>query len=394
MLIKHYLNQGCKKVKKIGIITHYYKSNNYGGLLQAFALCKLLTKYGYSAEQICYDTTSSPYYTQGISDSKIYAVKGIIKNKLSSIYHKFVDRNIHKKIYLRNSAIAKFAQRIPHSTTIYTDSTIKESNGTYDVFITGSDQVWNLDWYFPAYFLDFVEKDKPKISYAASISKDTLSEVQKEIIKNHLLDYKAISVRELSSVELISDFANVDVKWVLDPTLLLTAEEWESICSERDITEKYIFCYFLGEDSQARHLAEEYARKHSLKVVTIPYLSGHYRKCDGDFGDIQLFDVDPGKFITLIKDAEVVFTDSFHATVFSNIFKKQYYTFERSGFTSMSSRIFSLIKLFQSETHFCNSDEKKTFSYIESIAPIDYSMEQVLYNEMKDLSLKFLLENI
>ncbi len=381
-------------MKKIGIITHYYNSHNYGGLLQAYALCRILDEYGYDAEQISYDTSVSISLQKKASSKGANTVKSKIRGLLSSFYHRQMDRKILSGILKRNAIIAEFAETIPHSKITYTDATISECNDIYDVFITGSDQVWNLMWYYPAYFLDFVKPNKPKISYAASISQKKLTDDEILIIKSHLTDYTAVSVREENAVDLLTKCTSLPVEWTLDPTLLLSDKQWDVVSAERIIKDKYLFCYFLGDSTIARNLAKEYAKKHNLVLATIPYLSNHYRKCDKKFGDIQLYNVNPQMFISLIKYAEIIFTDSFHATVFSNIYKQQYYVFERSNFASMNSRIESLIRLFESSDRFCNSEDRQKLSYLESLSSIDYSIERPLFEQMKRKSLDFLLNNI
>ena len=273
-------------MKKIGIITHYYGSKNYGGLLQAYALCRVLNDSGYEAEQISYDlSTYKPFQLSLVN------LKGAIRDQLSIAYHYMLDQKIKKLIDCRKDAIRSFAKLIPHSNNVYNDITIEQCNDVYDIFITGSDQVWNIDWYYPAYFLNFVTANKIKMSYAASVSKNELTVEQALVIKEHLSDYKAISVREQSTVGLLSDISPVPVQWTLDPTLLLSDDQWDEICSPRLIDEKYVFCYFLGNSEESRNIATQFAKRHCLKLVTLPYLSGHYRACDRKFGEIQLFDI-------------------------------------------------------------------------------------------------------
>lgn len=363
------------KMKKIGILTHYYGSNNYGGLLQAYALCKKLSNLGYDAEQICFKSN------QMINDEIIQkkaskGFRGLAHWIVSLLQGKITSRKLIMKNFRENF--------IPHSDIVYTEENIDESNEKYDLFITGSDQVWNLNWYEHVYFLDFV-KEKPKISYAASFGMEQLSDGQKELLNEKLKNYKAISVREDKAVELIKNYTDYDAEKVLDPTLLLNSDEWDEIVPERKINKPYLFCYFLGKRNDIRELAIEYAENNSLKLVTIPYLLGNYRKCDLKFGDIKLFDPNPSEFISLIKYADCVMTDSFHACVFSNIYKKNYFVFQRYLSGKMSSRIYSLLDLFKCGERFCDNKEKENLQYIEKVT-VESQSQKIIEEQEKSLN--------
>ena len=156
------------------------------------------------------------------------------------------------------------------------------------------------------------------------------------------------------------------------------------------IKEKYLFCYFLGENPNSRKLATKYALENGLKIVTLPHLLGNYRKCDAKFGDKKLYSVSPNQFLSLIKHAEVIFTDSFHATVFSNVFQKEYFIFGRNSLGKMGGRIYSLTKLFESEERFCDNDKKESLEYINSLNKIDYNKSLESFINIKEKSLEFL----
>lgn len=386
---------------KIGIITHYYQSTNYGGNLQAYALCKKLLDNGIQAEQISFSFLSgngmSRYarfaeasFMENVKKAWNYACA--INNKYQTQYN---DRKIANNLLSRKAAVLTFNKVcIPHSERVYTAKTIQDCVDYYDGFITGSDQVWNPLWYFPPFFLNFVPVGKKKLSYAASISQSELSLEQREIFRENLKDFSAISVREASAAELIQDLSQVCVTQVLDPTLLLSNSEWDTICAERMIREPYLFCYFMEADQSMREKATSYAKRKHLKTVTLPHLSGHFRMCDANFGDIQLYDVSPECFLSLIKYADEIFTDSFHGTAFSCLYQKQFLVFARSGQMGMDTRITSLMSLFHTEKRFCNSEEWVSLAYIEGLAPIDYSHPLPEFEKMKRHSEKFLFSNL
>ena len=283
---------------------------------------------------------------------------------------------------------------IAHSGNVFDSKNIIECITQYDAFITGSDQVWNFTWYNPEFFLDFVPSDKIKLSYAASIACDHLTNSQKEIFRNSLKDYKAVSVREKSAVNLISDLSPVPVENVLDPTLLLDRSDWDEICSDRVIADDYVFCYFLGENKQSRKLAERFAKQNNLKLVTIPHAGGWIKLADRNFGDVKLFDATPNDFISLIKHARYVFTDSFHAVVFSYIYQKQYFVFNRNKTGEMSSRIQDITELFGAPSRFCYDASRENFQYLNSLSDIDYTQANPIFEKLKQESIEFLKRNL
>ena len=282
-------------------------------------------------------------------------------------------------------------ETVPHSKNVYTNEDIQGCTEKYDCFITGSDQVWN--GYNPAYFLDFVPSSKKKVSYSASISRDYLTDEQKEIFKNSLKDYDAVSVREPSSIKLIEDLSPVPVVSTLDPTLLLEREDWDKVSSKRLIEEDYVFCYFLGDYKKTRKIANEFAKKHGLKIACIPYTAGIVLS-DKKFGDYRLIDASPEDFISLIKHAKYIFTDSFHAVVFSHIYGKEFFVFNRDKRALMSGRIKDITSLFACPERYCGTSDKMTLEYIEGLPALDYSRETEEFVNKKRESIEFLENNL
>lgn len=378
----------------IGIVTHYYNSTNFGGNLQAYALCRFLNENFpfVKAEQISYDIRQNSRKQHNLSTVSVYRiVKKLRTLAQNKIYAKTKLAEM-QSIKIREKAILKFnTQMIPHSAKVYNADTVAQCTANYDVFITGSDQVWHPSAVCPAYLLSFVNgAEKPKISYAASIAKTDLSEEEKNAFKIALLDYKAVSVREEEAVKLLSGLSPVTPKWVLDPTMLLTTAQWDSVAAKRRINAPYLFCYFLGDDIRQRKLAQTFAKEKGLKIVTLPFLLGRYRKCDANFGDELLFDTSVPDFLSLIKFSDYVLTDSFHAAVFSVLYKKEFFVFERAGAKSAGSRIHSLLSLFDMEDRFCNTPEKMQVSYFTKQNSLYQVKSFDKFEKMKALSVRFL----
>lgn len=394
--------KGICEMKRVGIITHYYGSKNYGGNLQAYALCKLIQNEEYIVEQISYNMYNQTSNRNRIERLRILKLKELVAKifchfrlSICNKIQRMQDHKIRTHFVKRSKALHLFNRNsIPHSERVYNNDNIIDCINDYDVFITGSDQVWNPLWVNAVFFLDFVPSNKFKMSYAASISQNDLTPEQIKIFKQSLSDYDAVSVREENAVRLLQEISPVAVEWVLDPTLLLSSEQWDEICAKQIVFKKYMFCYYLGDNTNQRKIAEQFAKNHGLIIVTLPHLAGQYCKCDAEFGDEQLYDISPEQFISLIKYAEYVFTDSFHATVFSIIYKKQYCVFTKSEQVSMDSRIYSLTSLFDGECHFCDTPEKLNVQYIEGLSDLDYTKPFVKFEEMKLKSIGFLKGNL
>ncbi len=393
--------QSTATKSKIGIISLYYQNRNMGGLLQAYALCAKLRELGYFAEQITFDRKASM-----VSQSKWrtffkapfrYKLRSIKRNIEKVFFRLSRDhKEATKQIAAQNESFDRFALSIPHSDMVYTQKELPDCVEDYSVFITGSDQVWNMkaDGEFPAFFLDFVPHNKIKMSYAASISMTDISEEERSRIKDYLKSFHAVSVREKRAVELIQPLVSVPVAMNLDPTMLLSLQDWDASCGRRLVEGDYLFCYFLGERKKLRNLANKYAKINGLKIVTLPYIVGKYRACDRFFGDIRLSGITPFEFVALIKYAKAVFTDSFHGSVFSILYHKDFFVFNKESAGLHNSRIYSLLDQFDLMQRFCDTTFKETTGYMTSLPSIDYEgMEKKLQKYRAD-SIDFLNKNI
>ncbi len=334
-----------KAKKKVGIITLFHNNVNYGGLLQAYALTRYINSADYDCEQI-----RTSFITA--NDRKLIGSGKGIKNLIKSIVKFVIYIFIKNKLAARRRAFAGFEEKIPHSEAVYDSENIKRTNEIYDFFITGSDQVWNMSWYRPEYFLSFVE-NKPKISYAASMPARFQSSSD-EIIANHLRDFSSISVREQELVEKISGLSGKEAVQTVDSTLLFSAKEWDEVCDGRIIDEPYLICYFLSTNRAVKKYISEFAKKKRMKIVILPHVGG-INISDCFFGDMRLYDISPSQFVSLIKYADYVLTDSFHASVFSCIYKKKFVVFSRRGGERMNSRLHSLLKLYSNTDRFAGT---------------------------------------
>lgn len=360
-------------IGKVGIITHFYNTINYGGILQAYALCHYLRQFGVDVEQICYGENRDTSTNIFVRIAKV-TPKSIFR-KGKKVLYRFICKNMKPNEYAffkktmsdRHIKFQLFSEKlIPHSTRVFDDLSISECVNDYDTFVAGSDQVWNFSYFRPAYFLGFVPDSKPKVAYAASMGNTELSLEQWDFLKENLVQFSAISVRESSTASKLQEILKRPVVTVVDPTLLLECDEWKVLCEEKIVSKKYLFCYFISYNQRSRELAKEFAKEHDLQIVAV-YMSN--TECvfrDMGFADIVI-NADPAEFLSLIRYADYIFTDSFHAVIFSNLFEKEYAVFKRNEKDSTYSRVLDLSHLMGTEERCCFDDNRTTVEYINSL---------------------------
>lgn len=326
--------------KKIAILTLYYHNYNYGGLLQAYALQKAITKIGYQAEQISY-ILDSGYENWN-------PLKKKIKKPLASIYHQMKYGKWFKQYAMRHKKMDVFAESIPH-TEVVTAKTISKLSDRFDCFVCGSDQIWNPIGWQPTLFLDFLPDDKKRVAYAASIARDSLSEEEYAFMQPYLDKFHAISVREKTSADMLNqEFTTLDVQTMPDPVFLITEKEWKTLIPEdKGMQDSYVFAYFLGGNEDNRQKAIQYAADRKLKIRFASYMD--YAQSGWDRKNSELLTPPMGveEFLRNIENAELVLTDSFHAAAFSSILKTPFYAlprFKAQDKASMNSRLLHLVQ--------------------------------------------------
>lgn len=369
-------------MKRVGIITMYYKNFNYGGLLQAYALHGAVSQYVKNVEQISYNRfeNSIPQKTKIFTVLREKGFIAVIKKGIRVFFRRINCVN-DKKLKKRNELFQNFMDSIPHSVPVKEEQLV-EFNNQYDIFICGSDQIWNPAWWNDAFCLSFVRPGKVKASYAASIGVSELTAEQREYLCSRIRDFDYIAIREKNMMDELETTLGKKVECVLDPTLLLAKEKYELLCTEKIIADKYILVYFLGNNKKNRSLVKKLAKETGLKIVYVPYV-GEYGLRDDSYGDYAIYDAGPKQFLTLIRDAELVITDSFHGSVFSILFEKDFYTLRRdkkANKESMNSRVETLLSRFGLENRLVSE-----FSEITKMLKIDYNkVNQALEAARKD----------
>lgn len=365
---------------KIALIT-IHNTNNYGAILQTFALQAVLSRYG-EVEIVDYDN-------RHISRSF-----DLIRLKLSFHGVLGAGKDIFR-LFPRLRVINRFRDFINENiklTKTCSASDLKEGKiGFFDCYVAGSDQIWNpacvnpngiLD---PIYFLDFAPEGVRKISYASSMGAYIFSDQEKNKLKKYLQRFSAISVRERGAQLLLQEVLDREVDHVLDPTLLLSKDEWLKnlgLTSQRN-NEKYILLYTVPKAPLIKKVVEFFSRKTGLKVVAIDQgLSAGARV------DEHIRDAGPLDFIRLFSAAEFVITDSFHGVCFSLNFGKPFVAVSPGKYANRIESLLSLVgledRLVKSEAemsgcsiniNFSVANEKLLAARCASLAVLSKSLE-------------------
>ena len=368
-------------LKNVAIVT-WIKYNNFGTFLQAFALQKTLSNIGYDS-CILDDHTI-------IEEGRRVDNPGILKRWYYS-FRLMLSLVLKKRIgfYLKEKRSNKLYDQFRRKylnvdTQIHPLAALDER---YDAFVCGSDQIWYPSTliYSPYYYLNFTQKKK--IAYAPSIGASKYPAEFIPKVKPLLERFDKLSVRERIGAEIISSITGRKVPAVLDPTLLLDRNDWEELIQPRAFCKQdYILCYFLTYNEAYIHFVVDYAHRRSLKVVGFA-LSGQ----KNDYAD-KVLAAGPQEFLSAIKYAKMVFTDSFHGTIFSLHFRKLFYTFKRfadNDSNNQNSRVNNLLQLVALEKYFIDMDD---LTRIEQLPAINYDVVEYKLLHERNKSIQYLKE--
>ena len=372
-------------MKTIGIITyhHYY---NYGTMLQALALQEKVEQLGYQAELIDFkqDNSLSRYEMLKL---RIKRMPVYIKERKK--YRALADSR--EKIKEKNELFEQFYKTYLHvgKKKYTTTQQLMENPPVYDGYVVGSDQTWNpfVANSPEAFFLPFVENKSKKGSYGPSLAVKSLSDEKEKEYRKKLSNFSFLSCREQDGAQLLSRITQKEVKCVLDPTLLLSAKEWGKYCEFEIPKEPYILVYFLGEKSEHRRAVEKIQKLTNWKIISLPaaYLemeNNDYKKVGGG----------PKEFLSLIRGAALICTDSFHGTMFSINFQRNFFSFCKSSDSeesSENSRLYSALNIFGLSNRIIHNMDNLTAEDIS----IDYKNVIPILEEQRRDSIEY-LENM
>lgn len=375
---------------KIGILTLPLHTN-YGGILQAYALQTILERMGH--EVVVFDTPKK-YPLPPLWKLPICFAKRIMMKCLDNSNEVFIERQLNHERNVIAQYIQSFVDAHIHRKVIRSFKELKATD--YNAIVVGSDQVWRNVYFSPMWlhqpmdnaFLAFAEKwNVKRLSYAASFGTDKWEYTDEEMVrcKQLLGMFDAISVREKGGVDLCREHFNVSAQQVLDPTMLLTREDYMALFQERNTlpSKGNLLVYVLDETSELIKLVNDIVAKKNLNPFSVnnPYEADESKPLE------KRIKISVESWLRGFYDAELVVTDSFHACVFSIIFKKQFVVIgnKKRGM----SRFKSLLKAFGLEDRLI--DGSKEF---EALGTINYDVVYEKYEALKKKSYHFLQTNL
>lgn len=374
-------------MNKVGILT-FHASHNYGSVLQAYALQSVIKSNCKCDCEIINFITDRQKEMYSIFYS-ISSVKDVLRNIRVRLYKYKVRKE-------RFENFDKFINNnLPLSEKIYKNlEELNKDINKYNTLVCGSDQIWNLtikDFDY-SYFLPF-KGDFKKISYAPSCGGDDIFKniLENQQVKNCINDFSNLSVRENIAKDMLKQVTDKDIEVVLDPTLLVKKEEWDKLCSSKAIEEDYIFFYSIDYNDDVVKMVKEISERLKLPVYILFNTSAGYKKSLINFKFAK--DESPEDFISLVKNAKLVLSNSFHGTVFSIIYRKAFYILRGTYDNKVNTddRLTTLLNKFNIKDREININtlRDKTIS-----CDIDYSENEKYINCEIEKSIDYLRNSI
>ena len=362
---------------KVFVTTFYRK--NYGSALQAFALQSVIGQMGAKAVII-----EEPMENQSFARRILSDVFYLIKPEKHYGFIKKSRRLVEERLCRGKTAkIDKFVQN--NIVTVSLDEAREEIEQGNCIMLAGSDQIWNIiNAPINPYFLfEFVNSTNvKKISYAASIGMAELSKEQKQYYSKVLKTFNVISFREQIACDLLKDYIDCsEIRCDIDPTLLLSKNFWKSLCSKRIVKEAYVFVYILRPNDELIHMAKVLAAEKNLKIIFVGQFNDKFSNVE------TINNAGVEDFLSYIKNAEYIITNSFHGTVFSILFEKKFVSVR---IQSTASRVENLLSELNLESHLISRISE--LDVINNEYNID--MVECRLNELRKDSLDYLNREI
>ena len=363
-------------MKKIGIIT-FHNSYNCGSMLESYAMQQIMSKYG-EPEIIDYSSDGQ---------REVYSV--FRKNRtIKAIVANFIIWFVKKRIKLNNSKYEEFKNRYFSLSKKVDENSIRTLE--YDTVIAGSDQIWNttIEDYNDVYFLNWCDGTE-KVAYAPSFGAKNPIEYCEyaDIIKGWLNSFSVLSIRENNGRKWLGNLGFKNVPVVSDPTLLLERADYEKI---EDISfnpgKKYIFFYSPSFDRKICRFVKKVANKYGLEVITWSTKS-YYLKFVKQFSFKLPPYENPAMYLNLIKNAELIFTTSYHGTIFSTIYRKKFFCIKNGGMYGDDDRVITLLNQLGIMERLIEYKFNDSYNYLMDV---DYIMYDKSLEKLKKKSLEYL----
>lgn len=369
-------------MKRIGLLT-YHPWDNYGAVLQAYALQKSMSDVdGNIVETIDFFTDLQR------SENDILQLKNIksFKSILSTLLYK---GTIYFSLKKRKSRFNAFRRDFLKLTQNFsTEKQLIDNLPCEDIYVTGSDQVFHpKSRYANVYYLGFSKNGAKKVAYAPSFGlSDIAGNITPEQIK-YIKDFDCLSCREQVGADYLSSLLGKRIPCVADPVFLLTKEEWNKVALTPDVVKKYrgryIFVYRLNGGEPLMNLAKKISNATGLPVVCVAM------DCRSTGGAKMIYDAGPRELLGLIKDSAYVVSDAFHGTALSLLYEKEAIIY--IGESTTSSRITTLMDRFGLSQNIVHTEEDINNFSFNQLSFIDYSEKMGAFRQ---LSLDYLKSSL
>lgn len=374
-------NNGITK-GKAAVLTWCYNNGktNYGQILQCYAMQRVVQRLGYDVKVIRYRKKMQNEHAGSFSLRQL--------NDLYELWYRL--KTVEGKADVRIARFIRFIRKhINLSEQCYTKEQVETACRDCAVLFCGSDQIWNPLWFDDVYALDFGRDGQKRIAYAPSgvLAENEQAEKVYRELGRCLRRFDWIAVRERKSVEILRKYTDRLITDTVDPTLLLSGEEWNQVAAGRLSREPYVFCYSLGRLRPNKLMVKKVMKKYGASKILF-ITSGHYEGEDALEKGGCFFPYDtagPSEFLALIRDAKAVCTDSFHGLAISMIYQKQFYVFERND-PDISLWASMLRQENLLENVGVGSRIIRNVEDVETMEPVDYSKVQTsgFWKEVKE----------
>ena len=351
-------------MEKVALVSYHFWYN-YGTCYQSYALWKVLDKMGVQAEYLNFgweypisdDVYLSHFWKKNVRINPLRLFYVNLRKYIHLLKRKqriLPQIRLDYTLLTNNRKFDKFRKQFIKETPLLKENCLANIENSYSLFLVGSDQVWNPDCceikYFRNFLLDFVKDNSKKGSYASSIGRSVVSKEITNEYKKYLSSFSYISCREKSGCDILCSCLKKSVTQVLDPTLLIKAEDWRKI-EVVPRTGQFVLCYLLGNRSTIVEFAKRIADKKGLPLVLVTIESDiiekYHRFVTNGIGPLEL--------LGLIDKCDTCITDSFHGTAFCINYNKTFYSFmKKEGGCEIAdnSRITDTLSFFKLDDRF------------------------------------------
>lgn len=319
-----------KKIGKRAAILTWCDNNgptNYGQILQCYAMQKLVEGWGYASFVVQYRPKDERDFMK-----HNFSNRNCVGRKLNAYFEqKYNLRVVEKGNTIRVQRFKEFIQQnIRLTPPCYTKEMVEYETKDCELLVCGSDQIWNPLWVNSVWLLGFGTKKQKRIAYAPSgifADDEEMSQCYKKMVP--LIErLDKVMLREQCGVDILKKYTDKEMEAVLDPTLSLSQEQWNEVAAKRVVEDAYIFCYFMGSIRPYQLLLRKLMQEHQVRKIV--YIPSNLME-EGVFSHFQPYpDAGPAEFISLIRHAKAVCTDSFHGTVFAILYNKLFYNMKRA----------------------------------------------------------------